>query len=107
MTIRMFLLARFRKLMFAGTLSWLSCAAAGFSTFAGFIPTWVALIPFAAFICVVLMTLLWIRCPRCNGPLGQNAGFLNVKNRFFQKRVNFCPYCGVSFDTPLSTLPSC
>jgi hypothetical protein len=101
-TIRMFLVSRFRKLMFAGILAWLSCAAAGFSASARLIPGWATFIPFAGFFVVVLLMLLWIRCPRCGGPLGQNAGFLNAKDRFYQKRVNFCPYCGVNFDEPYS-----
>jgi hypothetical protein len=106
MTIRMFLASRFRKLMFVGILAWLGCAAAGFGASAGLIPESVAFIPFAGFFVVVLLMLLWIRCPRCRGPLGQNAGFLNAKDRFYQKRVNFCPYCGINFDEPYSAVPT-
>jgi hypothetical protein len=99
-TIRTFLVSRFRKLMFTGILAWPSCAAAGFSASAGLVPEWIVFIPFIGFFTVVLLTLFWIRCPCCNGPLGKNAGFLNCKNRIYQRRVNFCPYCGVSFDDP-------
>jgi hypothetical protein len=99
-TIRMFLISRFRKLMLLGFLAWLSCAAAGFCASARLIPGWSTLIPFAGFFAVVLLMLLWIRCPRCGGPLGQNAGFLNARDRFYQRRVNFCPYCGANFDEP-------
>jgi hypothetical protein len=103
-TIRMFLASRFRKLMFVAILAWLGCAAAGFSASAGLVPEWAPFIPFAGFFVVVLLMLLWIRCPRCGGPLGQNAGFLNAKDRFYQRRVNFCPYCGINFDDSYSAV---
>jgi len=61
-------------------------------------------IPFTGFAVVVILVLLWIRCPRCGTPLGQNAGFLNSKDRFYQKRVNFCSHCGVNFDDPYSVV---
>jgi hypothetical protein len=101
-TIRSFLTSRFRKLMFLGILAWFACAGAGFAASARLVPEWLAFVPFAGFAVVVLLVLLWIRCPRCGSPLGQNAGFLNGKNRFYQKRVNFCPHCGVNFDEPYS-----
>jgi hypothetical protein len=31
-------------------------------------------------------------------PLGQNAGNLNGNSRPYQRRVNFCPYCGINSD---------
>ena len=98
MTIRSFLASRFRKLMLLGVLAWFACAAAGIGVSAGLLAHWVAFIPFAAFFAVVLLMLLWIRCPRCGGRLGQNAANLNGKDRFYQRRVNFCAYCGVNFD---------
>ena len=55
MTIRMFLVSRFRKLMCAGILAWLGCAAAGFSASARLIPEWATFIPFAGFFVVVLL----------------------------------------------------
>jgi hypothetical protein len=93
-----FLASRFRKLMLIGILAWLGCAAAGFSASAGLIPVWIVFIPFIAFFAVVRLMLVWIRCPRCGGPFGQNAGFLNWRDCFYQRRVNFCPYCGVNLD---------
>jgi hypothetical protein len=101
----MFLAARLRKLMIAVVVSWLAFTAAGFGASARVIPAWVPFVPFAGFFAVVLLMLLWIRCPRCSGPLGQNAWYLNAKNRFYQRRVNFCPNCGVSFDEPLTVSP--
>jgi hypothetical protein len=84
--------------MFLGFLAWLACAAAGICASAGLVAHWVTFIPLAGFFVVVLLMLL--RCPRCGGRLGQNAGNLNGKDRFYQRRVNFCPYCGVNFDEP-------
>jgi hypothetical protein len=101
-TIRSFLTSRFRRLMLLGILAWLACAGAGFAASARLVPQWIAFIPFTAFAVVVILVLLWIRCPRCGSPLGQNAGFLNSKDRFYQKRVNFCSHCGVNFDEPYS-----
>ena len=100
MTIRFFLASRFRKLMLVGVLAWFACAAAGICVSTGLVAQWVAFIPFAGFFVVVILMLLWIRCPRCGGALGQHAGNLNGKDRFYHKRVNFCPYCGVNFDEP-------
>jgi hypothetical protein len=104
-TIRTFLASRFRKLMITGILAWLGCAVAGFCASFGLIPGWIVVIPFIAFFAVVLLMLLWIRCPRCGGPFGQNAGFLNWRDHFLQRRVNFCPYCGVNLDDPCSAGP--
>lgn len=106
MTIRTFLASRFRKLMLTGILAWLGCAAAGFAASAGLVAEWFVFIPFTGFFLVVLLMLLWVRCPRCGGPLGYIAGFLNAKNRFYQRRANFCPYCGVNLDDPCSVGPN-
>jgi hypothetical protein len=102
MSIRAFLASRFRKLMLFGVLAWLCCAALGLSASSGLIPSWVAPIPFIGFAAVVLLILLWIRCPRCGGRLGQIVGYVNAKERFYQRRINFCPYCGVNLDEPCS-----
>jgi hypothetical protein len=106
MSIRAFLASRFRKLMLFGVLAWLCCAASGLSASSGLIPSWVAPIPFIGFAAVVLLMLLWIRCPRCGGRLGQIVGYVNAKERFYQRRINFCPYCGVNFDEPCSPSPN-
>lgn len=100
MTIRSFLTSRFHKLMIFGIAAWLGCAGAGFAASARLLPQWLAFVPFIGFAAVVLLVLFWIRCPRCGNPLGQNAGLLNAKDRFCQKRVNFCPHCGVDFNEP-------
>jgi hypothetical protein len=106
MTIRSYLASRFRKLMIFGVLAWLCCAAAGLSASSRLIPTWAAAIPFFGFAAVVLLMLFWIRCPRCGGRLGQFASFANTKLRFYERRINFCPYCGVNLDEPCSMGPN-
>ncbi len=105
MTIRAFLTSRFHKLMLVGFLTWLACAGAGFAASARLVPQWIAFIPFIGFAAVVVLLLLWIRCPRCGTALGQNVGFLNSKDRFYQRRVNFCPHCGVNFDEQYAVAP--
>jgi hypothetical protein len=102
MTIRVFLTSRFRKLMFFGILAWICAAGLTLSEASRLVPAWITTIPIFCFAAVVLLVLFWIRCPRCGGRMGQLAGFLNAKERFFQRRINFCPYCGVNFDEPCS-----
>ena len=106
MTIRAFLASRFRRLMLFGILAWLCAAGLTLGETSHFIPSWIAPIPIFCFAAVVLLVLFWIRCPRCGGRLGQLAGFLNAKERFFQRRINFCPYCGVNLDEPCSVQPN-
>jgi hypothetical protein len=103
MTIRSFLTSRFRKLVFLLILCWFAGAGAGFAASARLAPQWLALVPFTGFAVTALLVLFWIRCPRCGSPLGQNVGFLNSRDRFYQKRVNFCAHCGVNFDEPWVT----
>ena len=42
----------------------------------------------------------FIRCPRCRGNVGSlNAGVSKVVP--FYTVINYCPYCGVSLDSPI------
>ena len=47
-----------------------------------------------------LLGLNYLKCPKCRGPFGQQlswrVGFA------IRRRVNYCPYCGVSLDEPLN-----
>jgi hypothetical protein len=49
------------------------------------------LIPFVGFAGSVLYILLFIKCPKCGARLGQAMSSMS--------KPNFCPSCGVSFDS--------
>ena len=48
-------------------------------------------IPFVGFAATVIYSLFFIRCPKCNAGLGA------LLSSF--AKPNFCPGCGVSFDS--------
>lgn len=48
-----------------------------------------------------ILSLQWIKCPKCSVRLGQIAMTLGVPA--LKPQPNFCPYCGVSLDEPRST----
>ena len=102
MTIRELLLSQLRRLMLVGFGCWLAFAVAGIAGSSGYVPTWVAFIPFVGFGGTILSLLFRVRCPRCGGRLGQMAALLNPKWRAFNRPVNFCPYCGVSLEEPVA-----
>ena len=59
--------------------------------------------PYLAFFLppIVILLLCWIaifipKCPRCKGRL--HIMVTGLKSSPFGKRVDYCPFCGVSFD---------
>ncbi|MGD0504992.1 MAG: hypothetical protein ABSD02_19830 [Steroidobacteraceae bacterium] len=49
----------------------------------------------------ILGMTFFIKCPRCSARLGQ----FSMQTPFsFGRQINFCPYCGVSFDEPCQKL---
>jgi hypothetical protein len=48
-------------------------------------------IPFVGFAASVLYVIFFVRCPKCGARLGQAMSSMS--------KPNFCPGCGVSFDT--------
>jgi hypothetical protein len=53
----------------------------------------------------VLLGLYGIKCPNCKGTLGyilSNSGSFLTKS----KKIRFCPYCSVDFDSNLETIKS-
>jgi hypothetical protein len=48
-------------------------------------------IPFFGFAASVLYILFFVKCPKCGARLGQAMSSMS--------KPNFCPGCGVSFDT--------
>jgi hypothetical protein len=106
MTISDYLKRRTRRLFFAMFAVWL-CMPLTFAVLgaqsANYGFPW-PILWFVAFGIAGLM-LARTKCPRCNGPLYGLAG--NIAFRVFrQKRVRFCPYCGVDFDEPMESPPS-
>lgn len=49
-------------------------------------------IPFTGFVGAILYVLFFVKCPKCDARLGQAMNSLS--------KPNFCPSCGVSFDSP-------
>ncbi len=60
--------------------------------------TWIAAVGAVGF-AGGLLSVVWIKCPRCSVRVGQSiANSLVVP--FFKPVPNYCPYCGVSLDEP-------
>ena len=90
MTIREYLNRRlFRGQMVAG-LAWLVFAANLFS--ADEAPVFI-FFPFIVFGGAVFYLLDFIKCPKCGATIGR---VMERSNQF-----NYCPGCGVNFDSPL------
>jgi hypothetical protein len=50
-----------------------------------------------------ILFLQWVMCPKCSGKIGQNIGMAVAFSGFWfsaGRKPNYCPYCGVSLDTP-------
>lgn len=98
-TIRTYLTRRVRWSMGIAIASWLTfplSMAAGREEF-----SWLQAVGAVGFGSAVL-SMLWIKCPRCAVRLGQIATTLAVP--FLRPQPNFCPYCGVSLDEPRARL---
>jgi hypothetical protein len=102
-TIRQFLAARRRKFIIAVIACWLG----GFMSMVAASetqrpPSWLVVattVFFAGVLLAIFAIFFFIRCPRCKGSLGANNAPL-VRDHLFARRINFCPYCGVSLDEP-------
>jgi hypothetical protein len=103
-TIRQFLAGRRRKLLLLLTACWLGMFAT--TTLGGVGPSspWIGpalVVLFAGFVGSLGGMWFFLRCPRCKGSLGSNnAPFLKERLGLFGRRLNYCPYCGVSLDEP-------
>jgi len=99
MTIRE-VLARRRTICFiVAFAAWLGGAASiSFST-SQYDPGWL----YAFFIIIfggALIAIMRLRCPRCSGSLAFTSIRLTGKSKGLSRRIDFCPYCGVSLDQP-------
>ena len=100
MTIRTFLNRRVWRVKAAYTAAFALC-------FLGVLVAWVwppavfaVMLGFVAAVGVMVHAYFWgVLCPRCRGNLfmvtGQGGGWS------VDRRVRFCPYCGVEFDSEL------
>lgn len=107
-TIREFLAARKRKFIILAIGSWLGVLASMFIGSETKGPQVLSLaasaVFFLGFAVAVLGILLFLRCPRCKGSVGSNnAPLLRDHFGLMGRRINFCPYCGVSLDEPYET----
>ena len=103
MTIREGLASKQRKLNLFAFAAWAGC---GFGVILGVktgLP-WLFLPFFAAFGAAVLVGFYWLRCPRCQGPVGMTRASLTKGGRGLRRSINYCPYCGVSLDDPWEKL---
>ena len=46
------------------------------------------------------ISLMFVRCPKCSYRFGQTITALVFTWGGERQRLNFCPHCGVSLDTP-------
>lgn len=92
MTIRELLKARTFKARVVGLGCWLLCVGVLFLYIPDSYKAWV-LVPTLGFVCALLYMLYFIRCPKCDARIGQAMTGMS--------KLNFCPTCGVSMDTPV------
>jgi len=58
-----------------------------------------------AVFCGVIVYLNWfVKCPRCGARLGQTIA-MPLAFSWGRRQMNFCPYCAVSLDEPVSRGP--
>jgi hypothetical protein len=103
-TIRQFLAARKRKLFVVLIVCWLGAfGSMGMGVDKLLPPPWfaIALVTLGGgAVAAIFGIWFFIRCPRCKGVLGTNNAPLLRDWLMFGRRINFCPYCGVSLDEP-------
>jgi hypothetical protein len=96
MTIGEALTLKTRRNLWLGLLAWLAFAGSMFVA-----AEWgTRLLPFVVFlpfIGVVIVQMFFVRCPRCNGNLGQLLTQTMAPWRL-KTQVTHCPFCGVSFN---------
>ena len=101
-TIRDYLKRRTRRFMAIGFGSWLFFAlSAGFGHIGPKLGPAV-FVGFGILFGAVLALLFFVKCPKCGTGFWQLAGQLAL-HWGSRRRVNFCPYCGVSLDEPMPT----
>jgi hypothetical protein len=98
-TIRDYLARRKRLFIGLAVVSWLGAAGSMFLAANGNVP-WLFFVFFVGFAVAILGIMFFLRCPRCGGPIGATNATLVTDQMLFVRRINFCPYCGISLDEP-------
>ena len=99
MTIRQFLTRRMAICFSIGLLAWLGGASSFSISTSQPDPPWF----YAIFVVVfggALLSFYRLRCPRCRTSLGTSILRMIGTSGGLGRRIDFCPYCGVSLDEP-------
>jgi hypothetical protein len=99
-TIRDYIKRRVRWSFAIAILSWLFIPLTMGASRHG-APAWLPFFGLLGFAGAILALQFFVRCPRCSARIGQTIGMAVGLSFGSARRVNFCPYCGVSLDTPL------
>jgi len=98
-TIRDHLAKRKRFFIGLAVVSWLGAGGSMFLAASGAFP-WLFLVFFLGFGAAIIGIMFFLKCPRCGGPIGATNATLIASHMPLVRRINFCPYCGVSLDEP-------
>ncbi len=106
MTIRDYIKRRVRWAMGIGIGSWVLLAIVG-PLGAGGYRLAQSLLPVFAVVGAIgfggaFISIMFIRCPKCRASLGQSVA-MPTAMRLSGRRINFCPYCGVSLDEQMES----
>ncbi len=96
MTIGELLTHKTRRNLLMGFVAWLAFAGSIFAA-AELGARLLPLVLFVPFIGVVIAQMFFVRCPRCNGNLGQLLAQTMAPGSL-KKQVKNCPFCGVDFN---------
>jgi hypothetical protein len=96
MTIGEILRLKTRKNVWLGFLALLAFAGSMFVA-AHWGVRLLPLVLFLPFIGIVIVQMFFVRCPRCNGHLGQLLAQTMALTRS-KTHMTHCPFCGVSFN---------
>lgn len=78
--------------------------SAVFTSFAGKGAGVIAISMIAGLVGIVgYFSILFIRCPKCHANISMTIA-IPTAGRIFGRKVQYCPYCGVSLDEPMPGL---
>jgi hypothetical protein len=97
MTVREYVKRRTRLILAIGFGGWLLLPLSAIFSQGHDPPVPVFLVGGLVFGAAIFTMFFLNRCPKCRTPLGQIAGEIAF-HWGTRRRVNFCPYCGVSMD---------
>jgi hypothetical protein len=99
MTIRDYLKKRTRLITGVAFCGWVLLPISAIVSGRGHPPVPLFVAGVVVFGGALLVLLFRVRCPKCQTPFRQLAGEIAFQWGT-RRRVNFCPYCGVSMDEP-------